>query len=108
MGPLVLGGEKNKKQIKNGVVDDAYQTIFFQGWSQNQKVDDQRHLYKDDYKETKTKSNEEKKMCLLMFACLPVYLLICLFIIWKWLYKLSMNMLLQIQIILFYISWFLF
>lgn len=45
-------------------------------------------------------------MCLLMFACLPVYLLICLFIIWKWLYKLSMNMLLQIQIILFYISWF--
>lgn len=41
-----------------------------------------------------------------MFACLPVYLFIRLFIIWKWLYKLSMNMLRQIQIILFDISWF--
>lgn len=32
-----------------------------------------------------------------MFACLLVYLFICLFIIWKWLYKLFMNMLLRIQ-----------
>lgn len=36
-------------------------------------------------------------MCLLVFACLLVYLFICLFIIWKWLYKLFMNMLLQIE-----------
>lgn len=28
-----------------------------------------------------------------MFACLLVYLFICLFIVWKWLYKLFMNML---------------
>lgn len=47
----------------------------------------QRHLYKKKYQE---------KMCVLMFACLPVYLFICLFIIWRWLYKSSMNMLLWI------------
>lgn len=45
-------------------------------------------------------------MCLLMFACLLVYLFICLFIIWKWLYKLLMNRLLKIQTNSFYISWF--
>uniref|UniRef100_A0A665V998 Tyrosine-protein kinase receptor n=1 Tax=Echeneis naucrates TaxID=173247 RepID=A0A665V998_ECHNA len=44
----------------------------------------------------KTKLGE---MCLLMFACLLVYLFICLFIIWKWLYKLlNSNS--------FYIHWF--
>lgn len=45
-------------------------------------------------------------MCLLMFACLLVYLFICLFIIWKWLYELFMNMLLQIQTNSLYIGWF--
>lgn len=41
-----------------------------------------------------------------MFACLPVYLFICLFIIWKWLYKLSMKTLLQLQ--MFYFAFFFF
>lgn len=46
------------------------------------------------------------KMCLLMFACLLVYLFICLFIIWKWHYKLLKNMPLLIQINLHFIHWF--
>lgn len=44
-------------------------------------------------------------MCLLMFACLPVYLFFCLFIIWKCLYKLSLIMFLLFQTS-FYNCWF--
>lgn len=45
-------------------------------------------------------------MCLLMFACLLVYLFICLFIIWKWHYKLLKNMPLVIQINFHIMHWF--
>jgi len=41
---------------------------------------------RDIYTTTTTKYWGE--MCLLMFACLPVHLFICLFIIWTWLFKL--------------------
>lgn len=78
-----------KQQCGTWLVSDYFSRV-----SQNWTLDYQRHLYKKN----------TGKMCLLVFACLLVYLFICLFIIWKWLYKLFMNML-QIQTNSFCISW---
>lgn len=97
--------KKNKKKIY-GVVDNSYQTIFFEMTTESESGWPETFIQR--WLQTNKQKVTRKKMCLLMFACLPVYLFIRLFIIWKWLYKLSMNMLLPIQIILFYINWFCF